>query len=110
MRLFCIPPFLENTHEVVLKKSLSGLGFSFNISRLRSGLDEGSVVRIKRLFPGQPAMESGLLRGGDIILSVNSEPLKDLSYQVSAFRVRFNPSLFTFFFFWVLVFIDLVLI
>ena len=55
-------------------------------------------------------MESGLLRGGDIILSVNSEPLKDLSYQVSAFRVRFNPSLFTFFFFWVLVFIDLVLI
>lgn len=82
---------------MVLKKSLSGLGFSFNISHLRSGLDNGSVVRIKRLFPGQPAMESGLLREGDIILSVNSEPLKDLSYQVSAFRIIFSPFSFTLF-------------
>lgn len=82
---------------MVLKKSLSGLGFSFNISHLRSGLDNGSVVRIKRLFPGQPAMESGLLREGDIILSVNSEPLKDLSYQVSAFRIIFSPLFFTLF-------------
>lgn len=48
------------------------------------------MVRIKRLFPGQPAMESGLLREGDIILSVNSEPLKDLSYQVSALRTIFS--------------------
>lgn len=77
-----VSPFLDNTHEVVLKKSLTGLGFSFNISRLRSGLDTASVVRIKRLFPGQPAMESGLLREGDVILSVNGETLKDLSYQV----------------------------
>lgn len=55
------------------------------------------MVRIKRLFPGQPAMESGLLREGDIILSVNNEPLKDLSYQVSAFGIIFNPSLFNLF-------------
>ncbi|XP_029690744.1 tyrosine-protein phosphatase non-receptor type 13 isoform X3 [Takifugu rubripes] len=81
----------ENTHEVVLRKSLSGLGFSFNISHLRSGLDNGSVVRIKRLFPGQPAMESGLLREGDVILSVNSEPLKDLSYQRVLFMLRGAP-------------------
>jgi len=67
---------------VVLRKSLSGLGFSFNISQLWSGPDRGSVVRIKRLFPGQPALESGLLRQGDVILSVNKEPVKDLSYQV----------------------------
>lgn len=84
-------PFLDNTHEVVLKKSLTGLGFSFNISRLRSGLDTGSVVRIKRLFPGQPAMESGLLREGDVILSVNGETLKDLSYQVRAGMFSFFP-------------------
>lgn len=75
-------PFLENTHEVVLKKSLSGLGFSFYISQLHSGPDRGSIVRIKRLFPGQPALESGLLREGDVILSVNKEAVKDLSYQV----------------------------
>lgn len=43
-------------------------------------------------------MESGLLREGDIILSVNGESLKGLSYQVSAFRIIFNfPSLFTLF-------------
>lgn len=88
--------FLENTHEVVLKKSLSGLGFSFNISQLRSGPDRGSVVRIKRLFPGQPALESGLLQEGDVILSVNKEPVKDLSYQVElgVFKVIFNPYIF----------------
>lgn len=91
----CISPFLENTQEVVLRKSLTGLGFSFNISHLRLGSDSGSVVRIKRLFPGQPAMESGLLREGDIILSVNGEPLKDLSYQVSPFKRIFTPPVFT---------------
>lgn len=78
---------------MVLKKSLSGLGFSFNISQLRSGPDRGSVVRIKRLFPGQPALESGLLREGDIILSVNKEPVKDLSYQVVVQEMSFNPCI-----------------
>nr|XP_057910158.1 tyrosine-protein phosphatase non-receptor type 13 isoform X1 [Doryrhamphus excisus] len=82
----------ENTHEVILKKSLSGLGFSFNISQLQSGPDRGSVVRIKRLFEGQPAMESGLLREGDVILSVNKECLKDLSYQRVLFLLRGAPS------------------
>ncbi|XP_056290866.1 FERM and PDZ domain-containing protein 2 isoform X2 [Pseudoliparis swirei] len=82
----------ENTLEVVLRKSLSGLGFSFNISQLWSGPDRGSVVRIKRLFPGQPALESGLLRQGDVILSVNKEPVKDLSYQRVLFLLRGTPS------------------
>ncbi|XP_049455547.1 tyrosine-protein phosphatase non-receptor type 13 isoform X2 [Epinephelus fuscoguttatus] len=82
----------ENTLEVVLRKSLSGLGFSFNISQLHSGPDRGSVVRIKRLFPGQPALESGLLREGDVILSVNREPVKDLSYQRVLFLLRGAPS------------------
>uniref|UniRef100_A0A8C7YK97 Uncharacterized protein n=1 Tax=Oryzias sinensis TaxID=183150 RepID=A0A8C7YK97_9TELE len=82
----------ENTHEVVLKKSLSGLGFSFYISQLCSGADRCSVVRIKRLFPGQPAQESGLLREGDVILAVNNERVKDLSYQVVLFLLRGAPS------------------
>ncbi|AWP14045.1 putative tyrosine-protein phosphatase non-receptor type 13 [Scophthalmus maximus] len=82
----------ENTHEVVLRKSLSGLGFSFNISQLHSAQDRGSVVRIKRLFPGQPALESGLLREGDVILSVNRESVKDLSYQRVLFLLRGAPS------------------
>uniref|UniRef100_UPI003AAC9320 tyrosine-protein phosphatase non-receptor type 13 n=1 Tax=Centroberyx gerrardi TaxID=166262 RepID=UPI003AAC9320 len=82
----------ENTQEVVLHKSLSGLGFSFNISQLHSGPDRGSVVRIKRLFQGQPALESGLLREGDVILSVNGEHVKGLSYQRVLFLLRGAPS------------------
>uniref|UniRef100_A0A3P9HDL3 PDZ domain-containing protein n=1 Tax=Oryzias latipes TaxID=8090 RepID=A0A3P9HDL3_ORYLA len=82
----------ENTHEVVLKKSLSGLGFSFYISQLCSAADRCSVVRIKRLFPGQPAQESGLLREGDVILAVNNERVKDLSYQRVLFLLRGAPS------------------
>ncbi|KAM3862683.1 LOW QUALITY PROTEIN: tyrosine-protein phosphatase non-receptor type 13 [Diretmus argenteus] len=82
----------ENTQEVVLKKSLSGLGFSFYISQLRSGPDRSSVVRIKRLFQGQPALESGLLREGDVILSVNREPVRGLSYQRVLFLLRRAPS------------------
>uniref|UniRef100_A0A3B3B8S7 PDZ domain-containing protein n=1 Tax=Oryzias melastigma TaxID=30732 RepID=A0A3B3B8S7_ORYME len=82
----------DNTHEVVLKKSLSGLGFSFYISQLCSGADRCSVVRIKRLFPGQPAQESGLLREGDVILAVNNERVKDLSYQRVLFLLRGAPS------------------
>ncbi|XP_067377184.1 tyrosine-protein phosphatase non-receptor type 13 isoform X1 [Channa argus] len=82
----------ENIHEVVLKKSLSGLGFSFYITQLQSGPDRGSLVRIKRLFPGQPALESGLLREGDVILSVNKEPVKNLSYQRVLFLLRGAPS------------------
>ncbi|XP_013768980.1 tyrosine-protein phosphatase non-receptor type 13 isoform X2 [Pundamilia nyererei] len=82
----------ENTREVVLRKSLSGLGFSFYISQLHSGPDRSSVVRIKRLFPGQPAQESGLLREGDIILTVNKEPLKNLPYQRVLLLLRGAPS------------------
>ncbi|KAK7930823.1 hypothetical protein WMY93_007218 [Mugilogobius chulae] len=83
---------MENTHNIVLKKSLTGLGFSFYITQLSSGSDRGSLVRIKRLFPGQPALESGLLREGDVILSVNNEPVKDLSYQRVLFLLRGAPS------------------
>lgn len=73
---------------------MSGLGFSFYISQLHSGTDHGSVVRIKRLFPGKPALESGLLREGDVILSVNKEPVKDLSYQAKCLKILMCHSLF----------------
>ncbi|KAG9275334.1 tyrosine-protein phosphatase non-receptor type 13-like isoform X1 [Astyanax mexicanus] len=68
-----------NTLEVTLKKSPKGLGFSFLITDLRH--EGGSVVRIRRLFPGQPAEQCGLLRQGDVILAVNGEPLRGLYYQ-----------------------------
>ncbi|KAK2852673.1 hypothetical protein Q7C36_007874 [Tachysurus vachellii] len=69
----------ENTLEVTLEKKLSGLGFSFLISDITPG--EGSVVRIRRLFSGNSSEETSPLREGDVILTVNGESVKGLSYQ-----------------------------
>ncbi|XP_017579550.1 FERM and PDZ domain-containing protein 2 isoform X2 [Pygocentrus nattereri] len=80
----------ENTLEVALKKNLSGLGFSFLICDLRD--EGGSVVRIRRLFPGQPAEQCGLLRKGDVILAVNGKPLRGLSYQKVLQLLQGAPS------------------
>lgn len=71
---------LENTLEITLEKKLSGLGFTFLISDISP--KEGSVVRIRKLFSGQSSEESSPLREGDVILMVNGESVKGLSYQV----------------------------
>lgn len=70
----------DNIRDVTLQKSLGGLGFSFLVSEL--GTDEGSVVHIKSLSPGQPAGDCGLLKVGDIILAINGESVRGLSYEV----------------------------
>ncbi|XP_060155613.1 tyrosine-protein phosphatase non-receptor type 13 isoform X9 [Globicephala melas] len=72
----------ENTFEVKLFKNSSGLGFSF--SREDNLIPEQmniSIVRVKKLFPGQPAAESGQIDVGDVILKVNGASLKGLSQQ-----------------------------
>ncbi|XP_032395191.1 tyrosine-protein phosphatase non-receptor type 13 isoform X2 [Etheostoma spectabile] len=79
----------DNTFEVCLLKNTSGLGFSF--SREENIPDEppsSSMVRVKKLFPGQPAAESARINVGDIILRVNQTPLKGLSQHevISALR------------------------
>nr|XP_036877040.1 tyrosine-protein phosphatase non-receptor type 13 isoform X6 [Manis javanica] len=79
----------ENTFEVKLFKNSSGLGFSF--SREDNLIPEQmntSIVRVKKLFPGQPAAESGQIDVGDVILKVNGASLKGLTQQevISALR------------------------
>ncbi|XP_076782453.1 LOW QUALITY PROTEIN: tyrosine-protein phosphatase non-receptor type 13 [Arvicanthis niloticus] len=79
----------DNTFEVKLFKNSSGLGFSF--SREDNLIPEqinSSIVRVKKLFPGQPAAESGKINVGDVILKVNEASLKGLSQQdvISALR------------------------
>ncbi|XP_034047388.1 tyrosine-protein phosphatase non-receptor type 13 isoform X2 [Thalassophryne amazonica] len=79
----------DNVFEVSLLKNTSGLGFSF--SREENILDEPpgtSMVRVKKLFPGQPAAESGRINVGDVIMRVNKTPLKGLSQHevISALR------------------------
>ncbi|TSK72179.1 Tyrosine-protein phosphatase non-receptor type 13 [Bagarius yarrelli] len=79
----------DNVFEVGLQKNTSGLGFSF--SREENVPDEPlgtSMVRVKKLFPGQPAAESGLIQVGDVILRVNQTSLKGLTQHevISALR------------------------
>ncbi|XP_029300325.1 tyrosine-protein phosphatase non-receptor type 13 isoform X2 [Cottoperca gobio] len=79
----------DNVFDVCLLKNTSGLGFSF--SREENIPDEpsgSSMVRVKKLFPGQPAAESGRINVGDIIMRVNQTPLKGLSQHevISALR------------------------
>ncbi|XP_041830094.1 tyrosine-protein phosphatase non-receptor type 13 [Melanotaenia boesemani] len=71
----------ENTQEVTLTKSANGLGFSFLMCELDPPTrDFSSLVRIKQLFPGQPAEQSGRIEEGDVLLAINGESLRDLSY------------------------------
>uniref|UniRef100_A0A8C5JG16 Tyrosine-protein phosphatase non-receptor type 13 n=1 Tax=Junco hyemalis TaxID=40217 RepID=A0A8C5JG16_JUNHY len=79
----------ENTFEVKLLKNSSGLGFSFCREDSLTPEQLGStIVRVKKLFPGQPAAESGQIEIGDVILKVNGASLKGLSQQevISALR------------------------
>ncbi|XP_029954711.1 FERM and PDZ domain-containing protein 2 [Salarias fasciatus] len=71
----------DNTQDVTLTKSASGLGFSFLMCELDPPTrDFGSLVRIKQLFPGQPAEQSGRIQEGDVLLAINGQSLKELSY------------------------------
>ncbi|NXK19046.1 FRPD2 protein, partial [Arenaria interpres] len=52
----------------------------------------GTIVRIKRLFPGQPAEENGEIEVGDIILAVNGKPIQGLLYQDVLHLLRGAPA------------------
>lgn len=52
----------------------------------------GAIVRIKRLFPGQPAEENGKIEVGDIILAVNGKPIRGLLYQVPDSTITGTPD------------------
>uniref|UniRef100_A0A7N9AZI4 Protein tyrosine phosphatase non-receptor type 13 n=1 Tax=Mastacembelus armatus TaxID=205130 RepID=A0A7N9AZI4_9TELE len=80
---------VDNMFEVCLLKNTSGLGFSFSREENIPGEPPGSsMVRVKKLFPGQPAAESDRINVGDVILQVNQTHLKGLSQHevISALR------------------------
>ncbi|NXJ07114.1 PTN20 phosphatase, partial [Odontophorus gujanensis] len=83
----------DNTFEVKLTKNSGGLGFSV-LQMEEDGYEHlgGAIVRIKRLFPGQPAEENGEIEVGDIILAVNGKPLQGLLYQDVLHLLRGAPS------------------
>lgn len=62
---------------MTLQKSSRGLGLSV------SGGGTAGPVRVKRLFPQQPAALSNKLQSGDILLAANGLPLTGLTNYVS---------------------------
>ncbi|CAH2991120.1 unnamed protein product [Chilo suppressalis] len=66
-------PFIndENTFTVVVEKDGRGLGMSV--------CGGGGLVRIRRLYPPQPAWRTGRLAPRDLLLSANGVPLAGLS-------------------------------
>ncbi|XP_049996703.1 FERM and PDZ domain-containing protein 2 isoform X3 [Alexandromys fortis] len=81
------------TFEVKLKKNSSGLGFSFvQMERGNGSHIKSNLVRIKRLFPGQPAEENGAIAAGDIILAVNGKPIEGLAFQEVLHLLRGVPE------------------
>ncbi|XP_032430737.1 FERM and PDZ domain-containing protein 2 [Xiphophorus hellerii] len=71
----------ENVKEVTLTKDVNGLGFSFLMCELDPPTKAfSSLVRVKQLFPGQPAEQSGRIQEGDVLLAINGQSLKELSY------------------------------
>ncbi|XP_056285430.1 tyrosine-protein phosphatase non-receptor type 13 isoform X2 [Pseudoliparis swirei] len=75
----------DNTQEVTLTKSANGLGFSFLMCELDPPTpDFSSLVRVKQLYPGQPAQRSGRIQEGDVLLAIDGQSLKELPYSVCA--------------------------
>ena len=75
----------ENLFEVNLSKGSRGLGFS-----VTGGIDCQNepwpgIIRIKRLFPHQPAWQDGKLAPGDVLLEADGTPLTGLTNYVRFF-------------------------
>ncbi|KAM8774788.1 LOW QUALITY PROTEIN: FERM and PDZ domain-containing protein 2 [Rhynchonycteris naso] len=76
----CVSTTDGSKFKVTLKKNACGLGFSFVQVEESSTHLKNDLVRIKRLFPGQPA-ENGAIAAGDIILAMNGQPTEELVFQ-----------------------------
>lgn len=80
---FAVP---DSTFTVTLMKGTRGLGLS-----VTGGVDTEEpwpgLIRIKRLFPHQPAWQSGQLAQGDFLLVVNNTSLVGLTNYVSTLYI-----------------------
>ncbi|GIY65681.1 tyrosine-protein phosphatase non-receptor type 13 [Caerostris darwini] len=84
---------LENTFEVVIQKSSRGLGLSISGGADAFGRDHFSqLIRIRKLYPLQPALECGKLSLGDVILEVNGTKMVGLTNTEALEVLRSAPT------------------
>jgi len=87
-----LPTFsdLTNTFEVEIHRNSLGLGFS-----ICGGPDAAApwthLIRVKKVFPLQPAWETSKLRVGDILLRVSGIPLTGLHLRSALDILRTSP-------------------
>ncbi|KAL1115601.1 hypothetical protein AAG570_005891 [Ranatra chinensis] len=82
-------PFInsESTFSVEVTKGSGGLGLS-----VTGGEPWPGLVRIKRLFPHQPAAMSARLQPGDVLLAASGVPLLGLTNYEALEVLRATPS------------------
>ncbi|XP_073991444.1 tyrosine-protein phosphatase non-receptor type 13-like isoform X2 [Rhodnius prolixus] len=82
-------PFINanSIFTVVVRKGSGGLGLS-----VCGGEPWPGLIRIKRLFPHQPASHSGQLNPGDIILAASGVPLLGLTNYEALEVLRSSPA------------------
>ncbi|XP_068744131.1 tyrosine-protein phosphatase non-receptor type 13-like isoform X2 [Montipora capricornis] len=76
---------------VELLKGVGGLGLSL-VGGKGAGEEHGGFLRIKKMFPGQPAAASGKLQIGDIILQVNGNDMQGVTHQGAINLIRMGPQ------------------
>lgn len=82
-------PFINSNSVfwVTVKKGSGGLGLS-----VCGGEPWPGLIRIKRLFPHQPASHCGLLNAGDILLAASGVPLLGLTNYEALEVLRSAPA------------------
>lgn len=83
-----------HTFEVVLKRNSLGLGLSV------TGGPEAvypwtNYIRVKKVFPMQPAWESGQFQEGDVLISAGGKPLSGLTLRQALDVLRSSPPVTT---------------
>lgn len=83
----------ESVFDVSLVKNSRGLGISICGGNDQDPGDPLTIfIRIKKLYPLQPALESGRLEVGDIILKVNGRHLTNLKHSEAVDVLRIAPA------------------
>ncbi|KAG8193986.1 hypothetical protein JTE90_013680 [Oedothorax gibbosus] len=83
----------DTTYEVSIRKSSRGLGLSIYGGSDIYGRDPFSqLIRIRKLYPLQPALECGKLALGDVILEVNGTKMVGLTNTEALEVLRSAPS------------------
>ena len=80
-----------DTFEVVINRNSLGLGFSIS-GGLGAPAPFSNQIMIKKIFPLQPAWQSGRLQSGDIILKAGGLPLTGLNLRQALDILRSGPA------------------